>query len=101
MDKKEVISVVISTRKRDDKYVNEIKKILSHPKSEVLIYENDNQYSLPELYNKGLKSETINIEKNDLISSRYLTDACENPKKTQKIIDLCFNNQLVVKEKIK
>lgn len=59
------------------------------------------QYALAVIYNKGLKSETINIEKNDLISSRYLTDACENPKKTQKITDLCFNNQLVVKEKIK
>lgn len=87
MDKKEVISVVISTRKRDDKYVNEIKKILSHPKSEVLIYENDNQYSLPELYNKGLEES-----KNDIVVFIH-DDLIINEKNlTPKIVKLFDKN---------
>ena len=57
----ELISVVISTRKRDENYVKGIKKLLSHPKCEVIVYENDNQYSLPELYNKGLKESQNDI----------------------------------------
>jgi len=62
MDKNEVISVVISTRKRDEKYVEHIRKVLSHPKSEILIYENEDKYSLAEVYNKGLKES-----KNDIV----------------------------------
>lgn len=62
MDKNEVISVVLSTRKRDEKQISEIKRILSHPKSEVIVYENDNQFSLSELYNKGLSES-----KNDIV----------------------------------
>ncbi len=59
------------------------------------------QYALAVIYNSGLTSEKITIEKNQMISSKYLTDACENPKKTQKLIDICYNNQLIIKEKIK
>lgn len=56
------ITAVISTRKRDEKVYQHIKKALSHPKSEVLMYENDGQMSLAEVYNKGLKESS-----NDLI----------------------------------
>lgn len=61
MKNNDLISVVISTRKRDEKYIEQVRKILSHPKSEVLVYENDNQYSLAEIYNKGLKESQNDI----------------------------------------
>jgi len=87
MDKNEVISVVISTRKRDEKYVNEIKKILSNPKSEVIVYENDAQFSLPELYNRGLRES-----KNDIVIFMH-DDLIINAKNiTPKVIKLFEKN---------
>lgn len=87
MDKNEVISVVISTRKRDEKYVNEIKKILSNPKSEVIVYENDAQFSLPELYNRGLTES-----KNDIVVFMH-DDLIINAKNiTPKIVKLFDKN---------
>ena len=58
----EVVSVVISTRKIDDGYLNHVEKMFSHPKTEILIYENDGEYSLTQIYNKGL-----NDSKNDIV----------------------------------
>jgi len=58
----ELISVVISTRKIDEDNLRKVKKAFSHPKTEVLIYENDNEMSLAEVYNKGLEES-----KNDLV----------------------------------
>ena len=87
MDKIEVISVVISTKKRDDKYVDEIKKILSHPKSEVLVYENDNQYSLAEVYNKGLKES-----KNDIVVFIHDDLIIDVKNLTPKVVKLFENN---------
>lgn len=55
------VSVVISTRKIDEDYVKQIKKNFSHPKTEILIYENNGEFSLPQLYNKGLDESTNNI----------------------------------------
>lgn len=87
MDKNEVISVVISTRKRDEKYVDGIKKILSHPKSEVLVYENDNQYSLSEVYNKGL-----NESKNDIVVFIHDDLIIDEKNITPKIVKLFNKN---------
>jgi len=55
----EVVSVVISTRKIDETYVSHVKKMFSHPKTQILIYENDGEKSLTQMYNIGLK-ESVN-----------------------------------------
>jgi len=57
----ELISVVISTRKQDEKHLRTIKKAFSHPKTEFLIMENDNKMSLAEAYNKGLADSSNNL----------------------------------------
>lgn len=54
-----MISVVVSTKKIDESYREHILKMFSHPKLDVLMYENNGEYSLPEIYNKGLK-ESVN-----------------------------------------
>jgi glycosyltransferase involved in cell wall biosynthesis len=56
------ISVVISTRKINDKFIQHLKDTAKCPDIEVLAYENDNEYSLTQIYNKGLKEA-----KNDII----------------------------------
>ena len=55
------ISVVISTRKIDDNYLKHVEKMFSHPKTQILIYENDGVSSLPEIYNEGLNEAANNI----------------------------------------
>ena len=55
----DVVSVVYSTRKIDNEYLLHVKKMFSNPKTEVIVYENNGQYNLPELYNKGL-NESVN-----------------------------------------
>jgi len=57
----EIVSVVISTRKIDDAYVNHVKKMFSHPKTEIKFYENDGAFSLTEIYNIGIKETTNDI----------------------------------------
>ena len=55
------VSVVISTRKIDDVYLEHVSKIFSHPKTQILIYENEGEYSLPQLYNRGLEDSSNDI----------------------------------------
>jgi len=55
----EVVSVVISTRKIDSTYYDHVKRMFSHPNTEILMYENDGEMSLTQVYNKGLK-ESVN-----------------------------------------
>ena len=57
----EVVSVVISTRKIDEAYVSHVKKMFSHPKTQILIYENDGEKSLTQIYNIGLKKSVNDI----------------------------------------
>lgn len=57
------------------------------------------QYALAVIYKNGLSSATFNLEANEMISSKYLTDACLNPKKTKKVEEIC-SSQIVIKEKI-
>ena len=57
----ELLSVVISTIKRDESHIRKVKKAFSHPKTEILVYENDNEMSLAEVYNKGLEESVNNI----------------------------------------
>lgn len=55
------LSVVVSTRKINDKFVDHIKKMFSHPKTEFIIRENNGEMSLAKLYNTALKESTNDI----------------------------------------
>lgn len=55
------ISVVISTRQIDDEYLKHIEKMFSHPKTQILVYENDGVSSLTEIYNEGLRDSQYDI----------------------------------------
>lgn len=57
----EPISVVISTRKIDDNYLKHVARMFSHPKTQIIAYENDGVSSLPEVYNDGLKDSIFDI----------------------------------------
>lgn len=54
------LSVVISTRKKDDTFIDHVSKMFSHPKTQILIYENDG-VPLSKIYNEGLHNSTSNI----------------------------------------
>ena len=55
------ISVVFSTRSIDDSFVDHVKKTCLHKGVEVLPYLNNGEYSLTEIYNKGLKEASSDI----------------------------------------
>jgi hypothetical protein len=55
------LSVVISTQKTENVDIKSLMKSFQHPKTKFLIYENDNKYSLTEVYNKGLKESKYDI----------------------------------------
>lgn len=81
------ISVVISTRKFDDNYLKHVGKMFSHPKTQILVYENDGVSSLPEIYNEGL-----NESMNDIIVFIHDDLILETNNMTPKIIKLFDNN---------
>lgn len=54
------VSVVISTRKIDDDYLKHVSKIFSHPKTEIIAFENDG-VALSKIYNEGLEKSTSDI----------------------------------------
>ena len=59
---KKMITVVTSTRKINDKFIDMIKKPSGVKDIEILIYENNGEMSLTQVYNKGLRES-----KNDII----------------------------------
>ena len=79
----ELVSVVISTIKIDDTYVKHVERMFSHPKTEILFYENDGVSSLTEIYNKGLKDA-----KNDIVVFMHDDLILETPNMTPKIVKL-------------
>jgi hypothetical protein len=79
----EVVSVVISTRNIDDEYLKHVEKMFSHPKTEILIYENDGQMSLTQVYNKGLKESV-----NDIVVFMHDDLILETSNMTPKIVKL-------------
>ena len=79
----ELVSVVISTRKIEDTYVKHVERMFSHPKTEILFYENDGVSSLTEIYNKGLKDA-----KNDIVVFMHDDLSLETPNMTPKIVKL-------------
>ena len=80
---KESVSVVISTRKIDEDYVKHVKKMFSQPDTEILIYENDGDKSLTQIYNIGLKES-----KNDIVVFMHDDLILETPNMTPKIVKL-------------
>ncbi len=81
------ISVVISTRKIDESNIKLLKKKFSHPKTQFLVYENNGEFSLPILYNKGLDEST-----NDIVVFMHDDIIIETDSVTRKIIKLFENN---------
>ena len=81
------ITVVISTRKIDDNYVKHVEKMFSHPKTEILIYENEGEYTLPQIYNVGLRDSI-----NDIVVFMHDDLILETPNITPKVIRLFEEN---------
>ncbi len=79
----EMVSVVISTRKIDDEYLKHVEKMFSHPNTEILMYENDGEMSLTQIYNKGLKESV-----NDIVVFMHDDLILETSNMTPKIIKL-------------
>jgi len=77
------VSVVISTRKIDDVYVKHVEKMFSHPKTEILFYENEGEYSLTQLYNVGMRDSV-----NDIVVFMHDDLILETPNMTPKIVKL-------------
>ena len=81
------ISVVISTRKIDETYVTHVKKMFSHPRTQILVYENDGEKSLTQIYNIGLKES-----KNDIVVFMHDDLILETKNITPKVIRLFEKN---------
>jgi len=79
----EVVSVVISTKKIDLNYYDHVKRMFSHPNTEILMYENDGQMSLTQVYNKGLKESV-----NDIVVFMHDDLILETSNMTPKIVKL-------------
>jgi hypothetical protein len=77
------VSVVISTRIIDDKYLKHVEKMFSHPKTQILIYENDGVESLTQIYNIGLKDSV-----NDIVVFMHDDLILETSNITPKIVKL-------------
>jgi len=80
---KETVSVVISTRKIDESYREHVRKMFSQPDTEILMYENDGQMSLTQVYNKGLKESV-----NDIVVFMHDDLILETSNMTPKIVKL-------------
>ena len=55
MKVKAPVSVVISTRKRDEDFILRTRQRFGHLGTEMLVFENDGSESLAALYNRGLR----------------------------------------------
>jgi hypothetical protein len=80
---KETVSVVISTKKIDENYREHVRKMFSQPDTEILMYENDGQMSLTQVYNKGLKESV-----NDIVVFMHDDLILETSNMTPKILKL-------------
>jgi hypothetical protein len=56
-----MISIVFSTRETDTSYIDHLKKTCGIKEVEIISYVNNGEYSLTQLYNKGLKESTFDI----------------------------------------
>ena len=85
---KENITIVIPTIKIDESYIKHVNERFNNKNNQILIYENDNKYSLTELYNRGL-DESIN----DIVVFMHDDLIIETPDVTEKIIRLFKRNE--------
>ena len=81
------ISVVIPTRKIDDQYLKHVEKMFSHPKTEILVYENDGSEPLAKIYNDGLKDS-----QNDIVVFMHDDLILETKNITPKVVRLFEKN---------
>jgi hypothetical protein len=86
---KETVSVVISTRKIDESYREHVRKMFSQPDTEILMYENDGQMSLTQVYNKGLKESV-----NDIVVFMHDDLILETPNMTPKIVKMMSSHSI-------
>ena len=77
------VTVVISTRIICDDYLKHVSKMFSHPKTQILIYENDGLESLTQIYNKGLQES-----QNDIVVFMHDDLILETSNITPKIVKL-------------
>jgi len=78
-----LVTVVICTRERNEEFRLHVKKMFSHPKTEILIYENKGQMSLAENYNKGLLDS-----QNDIVVFMHDDVIIQSTNLTPKIIKM-------------
>ena len=81
------VSVIISTRNIDDEYIKHVEKMFLHPKTEIIVYENNNEFTLPKLYNRGLEDSS-----NDIVVFMHDDLIIETSNVTKKIVRLLENN---------
>jgi glycosyltransferase involved in cell wall biosynthesis len=86
---KESVSVVISTRKIDEGYREHVRKMFSQPDTEILMYENDGEMSLTQVYNKGLKESV-----NDIVVFMHDDLILETPNITPKIVKMMSSHSI-------
>jgi len=86
---KESVSVVVSTRKIDEGYREHIRKMFSKPDTEILMYENNGEMSLTQVYNKGLKESV-----NDIVVFMHDDLILETPNMTPKIVKMMSNHSI-------
>jgi hypothetical protein len=80
---KESVSVVISTKKIDEDYKEHVRKMFSQPDTEILMYENNGEMSLTQVYNKGLRESV-----NDIVVFMHDDLILETSNMTPKIVKL-------------
>ena len=82
-----LVSVVYSTREYNVDFFNHLRKMFSNPKTDILVYVNKGDHSLPEIYNKGLE-ET----KNDIVVFLHDDIIIETKNMNDKIVKLFEKN---------
>ena len=84
---KENISIVMSTRQIDETYIKHISDKFNNKNDQIICYENNNQFSLSELYNKGL-DESVN----DIVVFIHDDLFIDTPDVTLKVLELFRKN---------
>lgn len=87
MSKKDSISIIIPTRKKDLGYTSHIEKSFNNKDNEIIVYENDGEFSLSQLYNRGLNEST-----NDIVVFMHDDLYIDTPDLTPKILHLFKKN---------
>lgn len=87
LNKNRPLTIIISTREIDEKYIQHVEKMFSHPKNQIIVYENKGESSLTEIYNRGFSEST-----NDIVVFMHDDLILETSNITPKIIKLFDNN---------